>query len=361
MTLCTWQHERAALYNMILTDSEDALSEEHCARRSKHCTGIEGSAWLGRDLRQVGIGARLDSNLPALSRARVWTHSFTMAEHIQQEAIAREGPLHNEEFFHLLKTVIQGETPSHAMQFAQRLRDTADEELVTPLENFVAAAHRELGLAEELDRADEAAETEVEKETPSPALQRQMLRAPSTHQLENLVVPCEMVVADGELSDGRNVILNVQSAKHDRCRELGRQQLYRNVTASIKFVASTRWKFGIRWIEKTQSEYRTSYVMGHVTTREHGRQDMTATEIFSTLRQFWLEHYDAMEVLIMDQGTEFGADFQHLCQSRDILPVVTDLGTPWQNSVVERHGALFKNGIRESVQAGSSDDGGRSQ
>ena len=43
----------------------------------------------------------------------------------------------------------------------------------------------------------------------------------------------------------------------------------------------------------------------------------------------------------MDQGTEFGADFQHLCQSRGILPVVTDLETTWQNSVVERHGALF--------------------
>ena len=44
----------------------------------------------------------------------------------------------------------------------------------------------------------------------------------------------------------------------------------------------------------------------------------------------------------MDQGTEFFVDFQHLCQSRRILPVVTDLETPWQNSVVERHGALFK-------------------
>ena len=53
--------------------------------------------------------------------------------------------------------MIQGEA-SHAMQFAQRLRDTADEELVTPLGNFVAAAYREPDLAEELDRADEAAE-----------------------------------------------------------------------------------------------------------------------------------------------------------------------------------------------------------
>ena len=44
----------------------------------------------------------------------------------------------------------------------------------------------------------------------------------------------------------------------------------------------------------------------------------------------------------MDPGTEFRADFQHLCRSRCILPVVPDLETPWQNSVVERHGVLFK-------------------
>ena len=70
-----------------------------------------------------------------------------MAEHLQQEAIAREGPLHSEELLQLLKTVIQGGAPRHEMQFAQRLRDTADEELVTPLENFVAAAYREPDLA----------------------------------------------------------------------------------------------------------------------------------------------------------------------------------------------------------------------
>ena len=63
------------------------------------------------------------------------------------------------------------------MQFAQRLRDTADEELVTPLETFEAAAHREPDLAEELDRGDESAEAEVDEDTPSPAQQRQLLRA----------------------------------------------------------------------------------------------------------------------------------------------------------------------------------------
>ena len=102
----------------------------------------EGSAWLGRDLRQVETVCKLDSNLLAMSRVRVWTNSFTMAEHVKRWAIAGEVQLHSEELLHLLKSVIQVEAFSHAMQFAQRLRDTADEELVTPLETFVAAAHR---------------------------------------------------------------------------------------------------------------------------------------------------------------------------------------------------------------------------
>ena len=63
------------------------------------------------------------------------------------------------------------------MQFAQRLHETADAELVTTLETFVAAAHKEPDLAEELDRADEAAEAEVDKEILSPTQQRQLLRA----------------------------------------------------------------------------------------------------------------------------------------------------------------------------------------
>ena len=69
---------------------------------------------------------------------------------------------------------------------------------------------------------------------------------------------------------------------------------------------------------------------------------MTAAETFTTLRQFWLKHHDAKEVLITDQGSEFRADFRQMCQFTGILHVVTDLEAPWQNTVVERHGALLK-------------------
>ena len=48
---------------------------------------------------------------------------------------------------------------------------------MTPRETFVAAAHREPDLTEELDRADEAVEAEVDEEIPSPSQQRQLLRA----------------------------------------------------------------------------------------------------------------------------------------------------------------------------------------
>ena len=100
-----------------------------------------------------------------MSRARVWNNHSQW----QREAIAKEGPLHNEELFHLREAVIQGKASSRERKFVQRLRDTVDEELVGPIETFVSAAHREPDFTEELDRTDEVAEAEVDVETPSPA------------------------------------------------------------------------------------------------------------------------------------------------------------------------------------------------
>ena len=71
-----------------------------------------------------------------------------------------------------------------------------------------------------------------------------------------------------------------------------------------------------------ENTIQISHVICHGTRYHQGarRQDMTATDTFCTLRQFWVKHYDAMEVLIMDQGTEFGADFQHLCHPGGYCP-----------------------------------------
>ena len=117
MTLCTWQHERGALFITIMTYSEETLSEERfLALETLHKS--EGSAWLGRALRQMGTRARLDSNLSVVNRASVWTNSFTVAVQIQQEAIAKTGSLRSEGLFRLLETVVQGDASSRERQYA---------------------------------------------------------------------------------------------------------------------------------------------------------------------------------------------------------------------------------------------------
>ena len=229
------------------------------------------------------------------------------------------------------------------MQFAQRLRDTADEELVTPLGNFVAAAYRESDLAEELDRADEAAEAEADEEIPSPSQQRQLLRVHVNVGHPAFEEFCR-ALRNGRCR--RSVVKWVK--RYFKCPECEARPMPRTrLAAALPKCYRFNQVCGIDTMEvrnplDRENRIRVSHVICHGTRYHQGarRQDMTATETFSTLRQFWLKHFDAMEV--SNQGTEFGSDFQRLCQSRAILPVVTDLETPWHNSVVERHGALFK-------------------
>ena len=64
-----------------------------------------------------------------------------------------------------------------------------------------------------------------------------------------------------------------------------------------------------------ENPIRMAHVVCHGTRDHQGarRQDMTATETFPSLRQSWLKHNYAMEVLLMDQGTEFGAEGYLAC------------------------------------------------
>ena len=87
MALCTWEQERGALHTLILTDCEEKLSEEQSLALD-NLRRCEESAWLGWDLRQMGSSTRLGPTVFAMSRARVWTNSFTVAPHVQQETIA---------------------------------------------------------------------------------------------------------------------------------------------------------------------------------------------------------------------------------------------------------------------------------
>ena len=159
--------------------------------------------------------------------------------------------------------MIQGEALSHAVQFTQRLRDTADEELVTSLEAFIAAAHREPDLAEELDRADEAVEAEVDEETPSPAQQRQLLRA---HV--NLGHP-----PIREFCRGRGVVRWVK--RYFKCPECEARPMPRTrPAAALPKCYRFNQVCGIDTMEvwnplDRENPVRISHVLGHVATREH--------------------------------------------------------------------------------------------
>ena len=50
-----------------------------------------------------------------------------------------------------------------------------------------------------------------------------------------------------------------------------------------------------------ENPIRISHFICHGTRYHQGARRQDMTETLSTLRQFWLKHCDAMEVLIMDQ------------------------------------------------------------
>ena len=197
--------------------------------------------------------------------------------------------MYSQELFHLLKTVIQGEALSHAMHFAQRLRDTADEELVTPLENFVAAAYREPDLAEELDRADEDAETEVDEETPSSSQQRQLLRAHVNMGHPAIGEFCR-ALRNGRCREG--VVRWVK--RYFKCPECeARPRPRTRPAAALPKCYRFNQVCGIDTMEvrnplDRENRIRILHVISHGTRYHQGArsQDMAATETFPTLRQF---------------------------------------------------------------------------
>ena len=129
-----------------------------------------------------------------------------------------------------------------------------------------------------------------------------------THQLENAVVPCEMAAADG--------VLSKWVKRYFKCLEGEARPMPRTrPAAALPKCYRFNQVCGIDTMEvrnplDRENPIRISHVVCHGTRYHQGarRQDMTATEIFSTLRQLWLKHDDALEVLIMDQGTEFGCN-----------------------------------------------------
>ena len=159
-----------------------------------------------------------------MNRARVWTNSFTMAEHVQQEAIARtaERPRQSgaPSNWRILSCFAKWPLPMGSCQMGKTLFQMSRVRSTTDAENSAAAA------------------------------------LPKCYRFNQ--------VCGIDTMEVRNPL--------DR-----------------------------------ENPIRISHVICHGTRYHQGarRQDMTATETFSTLRQFWLKHYDAMDVLIKERRTQW--------------------------------------------------------
>ena len=158
-----------------------------------------------------------------------------------------------------------------AKQFAEGLRDTADDELVAPLETFAAAVHREPDFAEELDRGDEAAEAEVDEETESLVQQRQLLRAHVNLGHPAIGEFCR-ALRNGGCRGG--VVRWVK--RYFKCPECEAPPMPRTrPAAALPKCCRFNQVCGIDTMEvrnpldRENPMYRTSSLTGHVTAREH--------------------------------------------------------------------------------------------
>ena len=145
----------------------------------------------------------------------------------------------------------------------------------------------------------------MDEETPSPAQQRQLLRAHVNLGHPPIGKFCR-ALRNGRCR--RGVVRCVK--RYFKCPECEERPMSRTrPAAALPKCYRFNQVCGIDTMEvrnplDRENPIRISHVICHG-TRYHQRarrQDTTATETFSTLRQVWLKNNDAMEVLIHGSG-----------------------------------------------------------
>ena len=75
---------------------------------------------------------------------------------------------------------------------------------------------------------------------------------------------------------------------------------------------------------------------------------------WQVFHQTWIKPFGVPEVLICDGGSEFKDVFERSLEQLNVLQVVCDASSPWQNGRVERHGGWVKERAEQEVSAGQS-------
>ena len=70
--------------------------------------------------------------------------------------------------------------------------------------------------------------------------------------------------------------------------------------------------------------------------------EKTPDNVLVAFLEGWRKHFGLPEMIIVDQGEEFGGVFTEYCHSHGCLVHPIDSKSPWQNGKTERHGGLWK-------------------
>ena len=69
-------------------------------------------------------------------------------------------------------------------------------------------------------------------------------------------------------------------------------------------------------------------------------------------QQCWLKPFGSPELLLSDGGGEFKDHFERSLEQHNIMQVISDAASPWQNAKVERHGGWLKERAEQELMSG---------
>lgn len=80
----------------------------------------------------------------------------------------------------------------------------------------------------------------------------------------------------------------------------------------------------------------------------------SSREVWTAFLHHWIRPFGMPEVVLSDGGSEFKDVFERSLEQHNVLQVVCDAASPWQNGKAERHGGWVKERAEMELSAGQS-------
>jgi hypothetical protein len=86
--------------------------------------------------------------------------------------------------------------------------------------------------------------------------------------------------------------------------------------------------------------------------RDSGNGTPSSKLVWRAFFHTWIKPYGVPEVVISDGGSEFKNDFERALEQHNILQIICDAASPWQNGKAERHGGWVKERVEQELASG---------